>query len=327
MIPIGFGQKEAIIGDIGRKKTTIVIGIMKNLKHIPKVLSIYVSIGQSTGSVLSIQKKLQQNETNNFLIIMARPSDPMSMLYLAPLIASAIGEYYRTKGYHVVIFYDSLNKHAIANREISMSQNLSPGRESFPGNMFAIHANLLERAGQMLPENGEGSLTCIPIVDTVDNDITSFISTTIISISDGQIVMDKNSNINIGLSVSRVGGDVQHKYIKQYSRGLKLKITRYEECLQLSTLTSELSPEVKKILKEGSTIKSILLQDFDKPMPLYKQILYLKSIYDGLVFENDNMIQLINNYINNLTPLEFTSDEILDRTYKSMVYSIKDTKG
>ena len=285
MIPIGKGQRELIIGDRETGKTTIALDTILNQKN-KNVYCIYVAIGQKNSSVFSFVKKLGENGALEYTtIVSATASEPPALQYLAPYTATTIGEYWMSKGKDVLIIYDDLSKHAVAYRTLSLLLRRPPGREAYPGDVFYLHSRLLERSLKFSKEFGGGSMTALPIIETQANDISAYIPTNVISITDGQIFLETdlfNSGqkpaVNSGLSVSRVGGTAQIKIMKQAGSSLRLQIAQYNELKTFSQFGSDLDRETQKTLDIGAKITEILKQQQYKPIDQISQIFILLVI-------------------------------------------------
>jgi len=282
MIPIGRGQRELIIGDRGTGKTAIVLDTIINQKK-KKIICIYVAIGQKSSRVAQIIDTIERyGAFIHTIIVSACASDPVSLQYLAPYAGCAIGEYFMDKGLDAVVFYDDLSKHAWAYRQISLVLRRPSGREAYPGDIFYLHSKLLERACRLSKENGGGSLTALPIVETQAGDISAYIPTNVISITDGQIFLESDlfysgirPAINIGLSVSRVGGAAQVKAMKQVAGKLRLDLAQYRELAAFAQFATDLDVATKSQIDRGARMTEILKQTQYVPMPLSKQILIL----------------------------------------------------
>jgi len=290
LIPIGRGQRQLIVGDMNTGKSSIGVTTMISQKNEKNVVSIYVSIGQEIKNTSKLLETLNRNGVKNFIIIIANCSDSAAMRYYAPLVGCAIGEYFRDRKKDAIVIYDNLSSHAMSYREISLILKRTPGREAYPGDMFYIHAKLLERATQLKDDglSHGGSLTALPICETLSGDISSYISTSIISITDGQIFLDqeeflKNCKpaIKIGVSVSRVGGACQYPIVSKLAGSLKMELAQYEDLLEINKLSSNLSEDIKKTLQKGALIKEFLFQGVD-PEPIWKQILLLFGLKHNL---------------------------------------------
>ncbi len=290
LIPIGRGQRELIIGDRGTGKTTLTIDTIINQKK-EGVICIYCAIGQKNSKIASIVDLLKKQKALEYTIIVsASATDPASLQYLAPYSACTIGEYFMDKGKDVLVIYDDLTKHAWAYRQISLVLRRPAGREAYPGDIFYLHSRLLERACRMDEKYGGGSLTAIPIIETLEGDVSAYIPTNVISITDGQIILETelfNAGIrpavNVGLSVSRVGGNAQTKAMKQVAGKLKLDLAQYRELAAFSQFESELDEETKKLLNRGGKVTQILKQKKNQPYDLGSEVAVLWSVINGYV--------------------------------------------
>jgi F-type H+-transporting ATPase subunit alpha len=282
MIPIGRGQRELIIGDRQTGKTAVALDTIINNKG-NNLICIYCAIGQKRSSVAQVVQKLQDYGAMDYtIVVVASASEPAPMLYLAPYAACAMGEYFRDTGKHAVVIYDDLSKHAAAYREISLLLRRPPGREAYPGDVFYLHSRLLERAAKMSDKNGGGSLTALPVIETQANDVSAYIPTNVISITDGQIFLETdlfNSGqrpaVNVGISVSRVGGSAQIKAMRQVAGSLKLELAQYRELAAFAQFGSDLDKATQAQLNRGSRLVEILKQDQYQPLPFSKQILII----------------------------------------------------
>ncbi len=290
MIPIGRGQRELIIGDRSTGKTSIALTTIMNQKD-QDVICVYVSIGQKRASVAQFINLLKQTDSLKYTIVVAATaSDPSSELYLAPYAGTAIAEYFLEKGRDVLIIYDDLTKHAKAYREISLLLKRPSGREAYPGDVFYLHSRLLERACRLSEEYGGGSITALPIIETQANDVSAYIPTNVISITDGQIYLETDlfnkgilPPINIGLSVSRVGGSAQIKAMKQVAGTLKLDLAQLRELEAFSQFSSELDERTKKQLDRGLRVRTILNQSWDRPLKVEEQIIVIFAATNGYI--------------------------------------------
>jgi F-type H+/Na+-transporting ATPase subunit alpha len=288
MIPIGRGQRELIIGDRQTGKTAVAIDTIINQKD-SGVICIYVAIGQKNSTIAQVVRTLTDYDAMRYTIVVAAPaSDPAPMLYLAPYAGCAIGEYFRDNGQHALTIYDDLSKHAAAYREISLVLRRPPGREAYPGDVFFLHSRLLERAAKMSDERGGGSLTSLPIIETQAGDISAYIPTNVISITDGQIYLETDlfysgirPAINVGNSVSRVGGSAQIKAMKQSAGMLRLELAQYRELAAFSQFGSDLDAATQKQLARGARLTEILKQDQYQPLPVEKQIVTIYAASNG----------------------------------------------
>ena len=282
MIPIGRGQRELIIGDRQTGKTVIVIDTILNLKD-SDVVCIYVAIGQKNSTVAQIVKTLEDFGAMDYtIVVVSSASDPSPLQFLAPYSGCAIGEYFRDSGRHALIIYDDLSKHAAAYREISLLLRRPPGREAYPGDVFYLHSRLLERAAKLNDELGGGSLTALPIIETQAGDVSGYIPTNVISITDGQIYLENElfnagirPAINVGISVSRVGGNAQIKAMKQVAGKLRGDLQQYRELLTFAQFGTELDKISQAQLDRGERLTEILKQNQYAPLPVEKQILII----------------------------------------------------
>ena len=290
MIPIGRGQRELIIGDRQTGKTAVALDTIINSKG-RDLICIYCAIGQKRSSVAQVVKTLEDFGSMEYTIVVsASASDPAPMQYLAPYAACAIGEYFRDSGRHALCIYDDLSKHAVAYREISLLLRRPPGREAYPGDVFYLHSRLLERAAKLSNELGGGSLTALPIIETQAGDVSAYIPTNVISITDGQIYLETdlfNSGarpaVNVGLSVSRVGGNAQIKAMRQVAGTLRLDLAQYRELAAFSQFGSDLDKATQAQLARGKRLTEILKQGQYQPLPFSKQILLIYAGTQGLL--------------------------------------------
>lgn len=303
LTPVGYGQREVILGHRGTGKTSIFTDIMINLKNNPNDITIYVSIGQPGGNATKIQELLKENNVNNSIIIVANGSHSAAERFYAPYTAVAIAEYFMFKGKNVVIGFDDLNQHAIAHREICLTMKRSVGREAYPSDIFYVHARLLERACFLNELRGGGSISILPIMEIYGDDISSYITTNVVSIVDGQIVLSKELFANgirpamkVGLSLSRVGSSAQSKFLKQLCGSLRLELSQHEEYEQLLRFNSDISPEIAVLLERGNLLKKTLTQTVNVPVPLWKQLLTLYG-YKHKYIKNTEEINIINDII------------------------------
>ena len=282
LVPIGRGQRELIIGDRQTGKTTIAIDTIINQKG-QNVTCIYVAIGQKQSTVAQVVKKLEEHGAMDYTIIVnAGASDSAAMQFLAPYAGVSMGEYFRDSGKHALIVYDDLSKHAVAYREMSLILRRPPGRVAYPGDVFYLHSRLLERAAKVNDELGAGSLTALPIIETQAGDVSAYIPTNVISITDGQIFLESdlfNSGIrpaiNVGLSVSRVGGAAQIKATKQVAGTMRLDLAQYRELQAFAQFASDLDESSRKQLERGQRMVELLKQPPYAPIPVEKQILII----------------------------------------------------
>jgi F-type H+-transporting ATPase subunit alpha len=279
LTPIGRGQRELIIGDRKTGKTTLAIDTIINQKG-QGVFCFYVAIGQKRSTVVQVYETLRKFGAMEYTtIVAATASDPAPMQFLAPYAGTAMAEYYRDNGKHALIIYDDLTKQAQAYRQLSLLLRRPPGREAFPGDIFYLHSRLLERAAKLSDRKGAGSLTALPIIETQEGDVSAYIPTNVISITDGQIFLEgdlfnagQRPAINAGLSVSRVGGDAQVKAMKQTAGSLRLDLAQYRELAAFSQFASDLDPATRKQLDRGKRLMEIIKQGINVPLPVVKQV-------------------------------------------------------
>jgi F-type H+/Na+-transporting ATPase subunit alpha len=285
MIPIGRGQRELIIGDRQTGKTAVAIDTIINQKG-ENVFCIYVAIGQKQSTVAQVVDKLHKFGAMEYTtVVAANASDPAPLQYLAPYSGVTMGEYFRDNGKHALIVYDDLSKHAVAYRQLSLLLRRPPGREAYPGDVFYLHSRLLERAAKMSRARGGGSLTALPIIETQAGDVSAYIPTNVISITDGQIFLEadlfyagQRPAINVGISVSRVGGNAQIKAMKKIAGSLRLELAQYRELAAFSQFGSDLDKATQETLARGARLTELLKQGQYEPMPVEKQIV---QIYAG----------------------------------------------
>ncbi|RKX49768.1 MAG: F0F1 ATP synthase subunit alpha [Thermotogae bacterium] len=288
LIPIGRGQRELIIGDRQTGKTAIVIDTIINQKD-QGVYCIYVSIGQKASAVARIIDKLEQyGAMKHTTVVVATASDPAALQYLAPYAGCAMGEYFMYTGRDALVVYDDLSKHAVAYRQLSLLLRRPPGREAYPGDIFYLHSRLLERAARLSDEMGGGSLTALPIIETQANDISAYIPTNVISITDGQIYLEPGlfyagirPAINVGLSVSRVGGAAQIKAMKQVAGMLRLDLAQFRELETFAQFATELDPATRAQIVRGQHLTELLKQEQYSPMPVEEQVVVLYAGVNG----------------------------------------------
>src|ERR1700681_3073203 len=282
MIPIGRGQRELIIGDRQTGKTAIAIDAIINQKG-TGVVCIYVAVGQNAQKVAQIKATLEQHGAmEHTIIVAATASDPAPLQFLAPYAGCAIGEFFRDNGMHAVIVYDDLSKQAVAYRQMSLLLRRPPGREAYPGDVFYLHSRLLERAAKMNEAHGSGSLTALPIIETQAGDVSAYIPTNVISITDGQIYLETDlfyrgirPAINVGLSVSRVGSAAQIKAMKQVAGRIKLELAQYREMAAFSQFASDLDAATQRLLARGSRLTELLKQPQFSPVPVEEQVVVI----------------------------------------------------
>jgi len=292
LIPIGKGQRELIIGDRQTGKTAIAIDTILNQKD-SGVYCIYVGIGQKQSSISFIYDRLMSSGAMEYTtIIAANASDPAALQYFAPYTGATMGEYFRDNGMHCLIIFDDLSKHAVAYRELSLLLRRPPGREAYPGDVFYLHSRLLERAAKLNQAHGGGSLTALPIIETQAGDVSAYIPTNVISITDGQIFLETDlfyagtrPAVNAGLSVSRVGGDAQIKAMKQVSGGLRLSLAQYRELAAFSQFGADLDKTTQEMLMRGRMMSELLKQPQYSPMPVEKEVVILFTANSGYLQE------------------------------------------
>jgi F-type H+-transporting ATPase subunit alpha len=290
MVPIGRGQRELIIGDRQTGKTAIAVDTMVNqAKQKTGVINVYVAIGQKQSKVAALQERLKREGVMDQTIIVATsPADPAAMLYLAPYAGAAMGEYFRDNKQHALIIYDDLTKHAAAYRQMSLLLRRPPGREAYPGDVFYLHSRLLERAAKLSDKLGAGSLTALPIIETQAGDISAYIPTNVISITDGQIFLETNlfyqgirPAISVGLSVSRVGGAAQTKAIKAAGGSLKLALAQFRELAAFSQFSTDLDAETRHTIERGQRLTELLKQPQFAPYAIWEMYAVLYSANEG----------------------------------------------
>ena len=293
LVPVGRGQRELIIGDRQTGKSAVAIDTFINQKELnagtdegKKLYCIYVAIGQKRSTVAQIVRQLEENGAMDYTIVVAATaSEPAPLQYLAPYTGCAMGEFFRDNGMHALIVYDDLSKQAVAYRQMSLLLRRPPGREAYPGDVFYLHSRLLERAAKMSDANGGGSLTALPIIETQAGDVSAYIPTNVISITDGQIFLETElfyqgirPAINVGLSVSRVGGAAQTKAMKKVAGSMKLDLAQYREMAAFAQFGSDLDSATQKLLNRGARLTELLKQKQFSPMPVEEQVV---SIYAG----------------------------------------------
>jgi len=293
LIPIGRGQRELVIGDRQTGKTAVIIDTIINQKGVnagtdegAKLYCIYVAIGQKRSTVAQLVRTLEENGALEFsIVVAATASDPAPMQFLAPYTGCTMGEYFRDNGMHAMICYDDLSKQAVAYRQMSLLLRRPPGREAYPGDVFYLHSRLLERAAKMSDANGAGSLTALPVIETQAGDVSAYIPTNVISITDGQIFLETElffrgirPAVNVGLSVSRVGSSAQIKAMKKVSGSIKLELAQYREMAAFAQFASDLDASTQKLLARGARLTELLKQPQFSPMPIEEQVI---SLYSG----------------------------------------------
>ncbi len=320
MIPIGRGQRELIIGDRQTGKTVIATDTIINQKG-KNVICIYVAIGQKNSTVTNLVETLERNGAMDYTVVVAASASESSpMQYIAPYAGCAIGEYFMNKGLDALVIYDDLSKHAVAYRALSLLIRRPPGREAYPGDVFYLHSRLLERAARLAPEYGGGSLTALPIIETQAGDVSAYIPTNVISITDGQIFLETElfhsgirPAVNPGISVSRVGGNAQIKAMKKVAGTLKLQYSQYRELQSFAQFGSDLDADTKARLDQGARIVETLKQNRNTPMPVEKQVVILYAATNNLL--SDIKVEDISRFEKEF--LEFV-ENIHDDIYKNI---------
>nr|YP_010248064.1 ATP synthase F1 subunit alpha [Micractinium variabile]AGZ19389.1 ATP synthase F1 subunit alpha [Chlorella sp. ArM0029B]QTK15915.1 ATP synthase F1 subunit alpha [Micractinium variabile] len=335
LVPIGRGQRELIIGDRQTGKTAIAIDAIINQKEInagndesKKLYCVYVAVGQKRSTVAQIVKILSDAGALDYsVIVAATASDPAPLQFLAPYSGSAIGEYFRDNGMHALIIYDDLSKQSVAYRQMSLLLRRPPGREAFPGDVFYLHSRLLERAAKMSKEAGGGSLTALPVIETQAGDVSAYIPTNVISITDGQIFLETElfykgirPAINVGLSVSRVGSAAQVKAMKQVAGTLKLELAQYREVAAFAQFGSDLDAATQYLLNRGARLTEVLKQGQFQPMPIENQIVVLYAATRGYLdkmtvsdiprFEQSVLREISPNVLTSIREKRVLSDEL-----------------
>ncbi|PZC52456.1 MULTISPECIES: F0F1 ATP synthase subunit alpha [unclassified Mesotoga] len=324
-IPIGRGQRELIIGDRQTGKTAMAIDAIINQKG-QGVKCIYVAIGQKTASLARIIDKLNQFGAMEYTtIVFASASETASLSYLAPYAGAAMGEHFMFEGQDSLVIYDDLSKHAASYRELSLLLRRPPGREAYPGDVFYLHSRLLERAARLNENYGGGSLTALPIIETQANDVSAFIPTNVISITDGQIYLDPNlfyagnrPAINVGLSVSRVGGAAQIKAMKKIAGSLRIELAQYRDLLSFAQFATELDKATRDQLTRGEKLTELLKQDQYVPMPVEEQVVVLYAGTKGYLDEMEN---------SKISSFETSLLKTLRSSYSDVLNSIKEKKS
>ncbi len=307
LIPIGRGQRELIIGDRNTGKTTIAIDTIVNQKD---VVCIYVAIGQKTSKIAQIVAKLEEVDAlKHTIVVAASAADSATLQYLAPYSGCAIGEYFMDQGQDVLIIYDDLSKHAASYRQVSLLLRRPSGREAYPGDVFYLHSRLLERAARLSKDFGGGSLTALPIIETQANDVSAYIPTNVISITDGQIYLESDlfyagvrPALNVGISVSRVGGAAQTKAMKSVAGRLKLDLAQFRELQAFAQFSSDLDPQTKAQIERGRRITEVLKQPPYTPVPLEEQVVALWVVTNGYMdeVEVEEVKEFENRYLQHL---------------------------
>ncbi len=324
MVPIGRGQRELIIGDRQTGKTAIAIDTIINQKG-QNVKCIYVAIGQKASTVANIVKTLEENGAMAYTtVVVSTASELAPLQYIAPYSGCAIGEEWMEKGEDVLVIYDDLSKHAVAYRTLSLLLKRPPGREAYPGDVFYLHSRLLERAARMSEEYGGGSLTALPIIETQAGDVSAYIPTNVISITDGQIYLETEMfnagfrpAVNAGLSVSRVGGSAQIKAMKKISAPIRVELAQYRELAAFAQFGSDLDEDTKEKLAQGERIKEVLKQPQYQPMPVQYQVIIIYAVTNKY---------LLDVKVEDITRFEREFFDYLDTKYPEIPQSIAETK-
>ncbi len=324
MIPIGKGQRELIIGDRQTGKTAIAIDTIINQKG-KDVICIYVAIGQKESKVARILGELQKHDAlKHTIVVVSGASDPAALSYIAPFAGAAFGEYFMDQGKHALIIYDDLSKHAVAYREISLLLRRPPGREAYPGDVFYLHSRLLERAAKMSKENGGGSLTALPIIETQAGDVSAYIPTNVISITDGQIFLETDlfylgirPAVNVGLSVSRVGSYAQTKAIKKVAGKLRLDLAQFRALAAFAQFASDLDPKTKAQIDRGLRLTEILKQKQYEPMAMENQVAIMYAAINGYLDDIE---------VDKIRDFESKFQKFLNIQKKDLVKTIADKK-
>ena len=297
LIPVGRGQRELIIGDRQTGKTSIALDTFINQKFIngsakkdsDKLFCIYVAVGQKRSTVAQFVRALEENGALEYsIVVAATASEPAPMQFLAPYTAAAMGEYFRDNGMHSLVVYDDLSKQAVAYRQMSLLLRRPPGREAYPGDVFYLHSRLLERAAKLNEANGSGSMTALPIIETQAGDVSAYIPTNVISITDGQIFLETDlfykgirPAVNVGLSVSRVGSSAQIKAMKQVAGSIKLELAQYREMAAFAQFASDMDASTRQLLERGARLTELLKQPQYSPMPVEEQVVVLFAGVNG----------------------------------------------
>ncbi len=325
MIPIGRGQRELIIGDRQTGKTALAIDTIINQKGL-NVICVYVAIGQKRSTVAQVVKTFEENGAMDYTVVVsASASDPAPMQYLAPYAGCAIGEYFRDSRRHALCIYDDLSKHAAAYREISLLLRRPPGREAYPGDVFYLHSRLLERAAKLNDENGGGSLTALPIIETQAGDVAAYIPTNVISITDGQIYLETDlfhsgirPAVNTGLSVSRVGGNAQIKAMRQVAGSLRLDMAQFRDLAAFAQFGSDLDKATLAQLNRGQRLTEVLKQDQYVPLPVEKQVIIIFAGTNGYLDDLD---------VADCRPFEQSLYRFLDTSHSGVLKKIRERKA
>ena len=314
LIPVGRGQRELIIGDRQTGKTAVIVDTILNQKSVnetgsesEKLYCVYVAIGQKRSTVAQLVKTLEDNDAMKYsIVVAATASEPAPLQFLAPYTGCTMGEYFRDNGMHAVIFYDDLSKQAVAYRQMSLLLRRPPGREAYPGDVFYLHSRLLERAAKMGDNAGNGSLTALPVIETQAGDVSAYIPTNVISITDGQIFLETElfykgirPAVNVGLSVSRVGSAAQIKAMKQVAGSIKLELAQYREMAAFAQFASDLDASTQRLLARGARLTELLKQPQYKPLAVEEQVAVIFAGVNGYTdnIEVSNITQFENQYL------------------------------
>lgn len=358
LIPIGRGQRELIIGDRQTGKTSIIVDTIINQKKIndaaksdkDKLFCVYVAVGQKRSTVAQVVKTLKDYGALDYTIVVAATaSDPAPMQYIAPYAGCAMGEYFRDRGMHAVIFYDDLSKQATAYRQMSLLLRRPPGREAYPGDVFYLHSRLLERAAKMSDEEGAGSLTALPVIETQAGDVSAYIPTNVISITDGQIFLETSlffqgvrPAVNVGISVSRVGSAAQIKAMKQVAGKIKLELAQYREMAAFAQFASDLDAATQNLLSRGARLTELLKQPVNQPMSVEEEVVAIFAGVRGYLdkipvkeigaFEGESLRSLKANYpeilkkIREEKAISEETDKELSAFYEAFVTEFSEAK-
>ena len=324
MVPIGRGQRELIIGDRQTGKTAVALDTIINQKN-TDVYCIYVAIGQKRSTVAQVVAKLEEHGAMEYTTVVASTaSEPAPLQFISPYTGVTMGEYFRDSGRHALIIYDDLSKQAVAYRQLSLLLRRPPGREAYPGDVFYVHSRLLERAAKMSDERGGGSLTALPIIETQAGDVSAYIPTNVISITDGQIFLESDlfysgirPAINVGLSVSRVGGSAQVKAMKQVAGSLRLDLAQYREMAAFAQFGSDLDKTTQAMLARGERLVEILKQDQYSPLTMEKQVIIIYAAING--FFDEFKVDVLLRYESELF-------NFLAANYASLIDAVKEKK-
>lgn len=330
LVPIGRGQRELVIGDRGTGKTTLCLDVILSQKK-ENVICIYCAVGQKNSKVAETVELLKRNKSLDYsIVVSASASDPVTLQYLAPYAATAVAEYFMDKGRDVLIIYDDLSKHAWAYRQVSLILRRPAGREAYPGDIFYLHSRLLERSCRLNEKLGGGSITSLPVIETLEGDVSAYIPTNVISITDGQIFLESDlfnagvrPAVSVGLSVSRVGGSAQTKAMKQVAGKLKLDLAQYREMAAFSQFESELDEETKKFLNRGARITQILKQDKHETYTLAEEVAIMWAATKGYLdkLEVNKVSEFEQKFISDLRA---RGQELIERINKNKVVAEKD---